>query len=200
MRFDSMAWDLRSSTDGNGTHCTRTRTLVHRLAMIGFLTGAVVEVQTAEPLAQQAMHMSPVAGLLLLLVVYASLVPILKGVKNEAFGTSACVQPPSNHQQQGCFRRPASASTRGRPCWGLWSCCCWSRAQACASFDVCYLIVNITTHHRVNYLWPPAARPAATSAPSQRWAACPGPGALCHGVRAKHVHCSHVQQRSSNVM
>ena len=54
--------------------------------MIGFVAGAAVEVQTAEPLAQQAMHMSPLTIAGLLLVVYASLVPILKGVKNEAFG------------------------------------------------------------------------------------------------------------------
>lgn len=54
--------------------------------MVGFLTGAAVEVQTAEPLAQQALHMSPLTIAALLLVVYASLIPILKGVKNEAFG------------------------------------------------------------------------------------------------------------------
>ncbi len=54
--------------------------------MVGFVTGAAVEVQTAAPLAQQALEMSPLTIAGLLLVVYASLIPVLKGVKNEAFG------------------------------------------------------------------------------------------------------------------
>jgi Chlorophyll A-B binding protein len=61
-------------------------TINGRLAMLGFLRGAWLETQTAEPLAQQAVH-SPVAVVaVVLLVTYSSLVPFLKGARLEAFG------------------------------------------------------------------------------------------------------------------
>ncbi|GLC47959.1 hypothetical protein PLESTB_000043900 [Pleodorina starrii] len=57
-----------------------------RLAMIGMVAGAWEEAHSGLTLAQQAAQL-PLSELLLLAVwVYASLVPILKGAKMEAFG------------------------------------------------------------------------------------------------------------------
>ena len=57
-----------------------------RLAMVGLLKGAVVEVQTGEPVVQQALHSALPVALLTLVLVYASMVPILKGARSEPFG------------------------------------------------------------------------------------------------------------------
>jgi len=54
--------------------------------MIGFLSAAVKESETGETVLSQLSHISVGTCLMLALWVYASLVPILKGVKQEAFG------------------------------------------------------------------------------------------------------------------
>jgi hypothetical protein len=57
-----------------------------RLAMIGILAAAKQEVDTGATVLQQALQASPWLYAVLGLWVYASLVPILKGVRHEAFG------------------------------------------------------------------------------------------------------------------
>lgn len=57
-----------------------------RLAMVGFLTGAIRETQTSETLLQQAAQLSPLTVFWLLLIVVASLQPILRAAKSEPFG------------------------------------------------------------------------------------------------------------------
>eukprot|EP00877_Chromochloris_zofingiensis_P013543 jgi/Chrzof1/8442/Cz03g10240.t1_ELIP9[v5.2] len=57
-----------------------------RLAMLGFLLAARNEFQTGETVLQQSMHVPWPWLLLLAVVVYASLVPMLKGARHEAFG------------------------------------------------------------------------------------------------------------------
>jgi hypothetical protein len=57
-----------------------------RLAMIGILAAATQEVDTGATVLQQALQASPWLYAVLGLWVYASLVPILKGVRHEAFG------------------------------------------------------------------------------------------------------------------
>ena len=61
-------------------------TINGRLAMVGFVAGAMREVNTGEPLAQQVAAAGPGTWLLAAVIVYASLVPILKAAKFEAFG------------------------------------------------------------------------------------------------------------------
>lgn len=60
-----------------------------RLAMLGFLLAARNEFQTGETVLQQSMHVPWPWLLLLAVVVYASLVPMLKGARHEAFGELA---------------------------------------------------------------------------------------------------------------
>jgi hypothetical protein len=57
-----------------------------RLAMVGFVAGAIREAQTSETLLQQAARLSPWTGLWLLLIVVASLQPITRAAKSEPFG------------------------------------------------------------------------------------------------------------------
>ena len=57
-----------------------------RLAMIGILAAAVNESAHAETVAQQVPNVPVRIVVLSLLVIYSSLVPILKGAKSEAFG------------------------------------------------------------------------------------------------------------------
>lgn len=57
-----------------------------RLAMVGLLAAAVREANTGETVVHQLNHVSLGTCLLLAIWVYASLVPMLKGVKQEAFG------------------------------------------------------------------------------------------------------------------
>lgn len=57
-----------------------------RLAMIGILAVANNEIQTEQTVLQQALTASPWVYLLLLVWVYASMVPLLKGARHEAFG------------------------------------------------------------------------------------------------------------------
>ncbi len=57
-----------------------------RLAMVGFLAGALREVRTGETLLQQATHLGPGAIAGLLLIVVASLQPITRAAKSEPFG------------------------------------------------------------------------------------------------------------------
>lgn len=57
-----------------------------RLAMVGFLAGAITEAQTGETLLQQATQLSPGTIAWLLLIVVASLQPITKAAKSEPFG------------------------------------------------------------------------------------------------------------------
>lgn len=57
-----------------------------RLAMLGFVFVAMQENQTGETVLFQLNHVSVGTCLLLAVWVYASLAPILKGVKQEAFG------------------------------------------------------------------------------------------------------------------
>ena len=62
-----------------------------RLAMVGFVAGAVAEVRTGVPLEQQALAAGPGTFLLAALIVYASLAPILKAAKSEPFGASRTI-------------------------------------------------------------------------------------------------------------
>lgn len=57
-----------------------------RLAMVGFLAGAIRETQTGETLLQQAQQLTPGTIFWLALIVVASLVPITKAAKSEPFG------------------------------------------------------------------------------------------------------------------
>lgn len=57
-----------------------------RLAMLGFVAGALEETHSGLTFAQQAAQLPLSELLLLALWVYASLVPILKGAKLESFG------------------------------------------------------------------------------------------------------------------
>jgi hypothetical protein len=57
-----------------------------RLAMLGLIIVAMQENQTGETVLYQLNHVSVGTCLLLAMWVYASLVPVLKGVKQEAFG------------------------------------------------------------------------------------------------------------------
>eukprot|EP00798_Chlamydomonas_sp_ICE-L_P024927 gene24927-10578_t len=57
-----------------------------RLAMLGFVMAAYKENETGELMASQLEHLSIGVCLQLAFLVWASLVPITKGVKNEAFG------------------------------------------------------------------------------------------------------------------
>jgi hypothetical protein len=59
-----------------------------RLAMIGILAAARQEIDTGATVLQQALQASPWLYAVLGLWVYASMVPILKGVRHEAFGES----------------------------------------------------------------------------------------------------------------
>lgn len=65
-----------------------------RLAMIGFVAGAITEFQTGVPLEQQALTSGPPTFVIAALIVYASLVPILKAAKSEPFGADfLCSEP-----------------------------------------------------------------------------------------------------------
>jgi len=58
-----------------------------RLAMVGFLNGAIYEAQHGDALIQQLTAMPFNVAAIVLLWIYASMVPITKGVvNNEAFG------------------------------------------------------------------------------------------------------------------
>lgn len=61
-------------------------TINGRLAMVGFLAGAVAEVRTGLTLEQQALGAGPATVALAALIVYSSLVPMLKAAKTEPFG------------------------------------------------------------------------------------------------------------------
>lgn len=63
-----------------------------RLAMVGFLAGAIREAQTGETLLQQAAQLSPGTIAWLLLIVVASLQPITKAAKSESFGEAGCLK------------------------------------------------------------------------------------------------------------
>lgn len=69
-------------------------TINGRLAMIGFLTGAITEFQTGVPLEQQALTTGPSTFIVAALFVYASLVPILKAAKSEPFGAGCAPTHP----------------------------------------------------------------------------------------------------------
>lgn len=60
-----------------------------RLAMVGLLLAATQEAETGMTAMDQLSHTSIGAAAVVALWVYASLVPILKGVKQEAFGGCA---------------------------------------------------------------------------------------------------------------
>eukprot|EP00882_Tetradesmus_deserticola_P027048 GHRQ01029888.1.p2 GENE.GHRQ01029888.1~~GHRQ01029888.1.p2 ORF type:complete len:121 (-),score=21.86 GHRQ01029888.1:444-806(-) len=57
-----------------------------RLAMIGILAAAKQEIEAGSTVLQQALQASPWLYAVLGVWVYASLVPIFKGVRHEAFG------------------------------------------------------------------------------------------------------------------
>ena len=57
-----------------------------RLAMLGFLMAAKGEIDTGLTVLQQAQQASLWQYAFMLLWVYASMVPILKGARHEAFG------------------------------------------------------------------------------------------------------------------
>lgn len=57
-----------------------------RLAMVGLVGAAIGESQTGATVLNQLTHVSLGTCVALAVWVYASLVPILKGVKQEAFG------------------------------------------------------------------------------------------------------------------
>lgn len=57
-----------------------------RLAMVGFIAGAVQETKTGETLLQQASHLPPGTLFWLALIVVASLQPITRAAKSEPFG------------------------------------------------------------------------------------------------------------------
>lgn len=57
-----------------------------RLAMVGFIATAINELQHRGTIEQQLLDSPVPVGIFVLATVYATLVPIMKGVKNEAFG------------------------------------------------------------------------------------------------------------------
>lgn len=57
-----------------------------RLAMLGLLWGAKVEAQTGNTITQQAQSRPVAIAAVVALTTIASLIPIMKGVKSEAFG------------------------------------------------------------------------------------------------------------------
>jgi len=57
-----------------------------RLAMLGFLLGTIGEFRTGTPLLQQAQAIPIQLAVLFLLISWASLIPICKGARSEAFG------------------------------------------------------------------------------------------------------------------
>lgn len=65
-----------------------------RLAMIGILAAAKAEVDTGTTVLQQAQQAPVWLWGVLLLWVYASMVPILKGARHEAFGECCCAFEP----------------------------------------------------------------------------------------------------------
>ncbi|KAK9815345.1 hypothetical protein WJX72_002100 [[Myrmecia] bisecta] len=67
-------------------HGPAPETVNSRLAMLGFLIGAMTEARTGQTLLQQASTLTVPAVVLLVLTIYASMVPILKGAKSEPFG------------------------------------------------------------------------------------------------------------------
>lgn len=54
--------------------------------MVGFLVGANQEAQTGDTLLYQLTHPTPQALLFIALIIYGSMVPVLKDAKLEAFG------------------------------------------------------------------------------------------------------------------
>lgn len=73
-----------------------------RLAMIGILAAANNEIQTGQTVLQQALTASPWVYVMLLVWIYASLVPITKGARHEPFG-----------KPQLCIRCEAMAGSHG---------------------------------------------------------------------------------------
>ena len=57
-----------------------------RLAMVGFLAAAYNEITTGDTVVKQIADAPIGVGVFVLATVYATLVPVMKGVKNEAFG------------------------------------------------------------------------------------------------------------------
>ena len=57
-----------------------------RLAMLGLLWGAWSEARTGQTIAQQVQSAPVLVAAVALLITYASLIPITKGAKSEAFG------------------------------------------------------------------------------------------------------------------
>lgn len=57
-----------------------------RLAMLGFVWGAKLEFQTGQTILQQAQSRPFVIAAVVALVSWASIIPIMKGAKSEAFG------------------------------------------------------------------------------------------------------------------
>ena len=54
--------------------------------MVGILEAAVNESKYSETVVQQVQHFPVQIMILTILVVYSSLIPVLKGAKSEAFG------------------------------------------------------------------------------------------------------------------
>lgn len=82
-------WRIASVLSGDNANMVLEQplsTVQGRLAMVGFVAGAIRETQTSETLLQQAAHLSPWTGFWLLLIVVASLQPITRAAKSEPFG------------------------------------------------------------------------------------------------------------------
>jgi hypothetical protein len=84
-----------------------------RLAMLGFLIAAHEEAQTGHTIVYQFLNGPWQHYLMFAVFVYASMVPIMKGVKNEAFGTHTsqcsvfCCMPSACSLQEESLMNPA---------------------------------------------------------------------------------------------
>jgi hypothetical protein len=103
-----------------------------RLAMIGILAAAKQEIDTGATVLQQALQASPWLYAVLGLWVYASLVPILKGVRHEAFGEFDQSLQDALQLQQHLSRKNAR----------MVACCCSLRCAVVLRLRVCAPLVS----------------------------------------------------------
>jgi hypothetical protein len=106
---------LRAAADAMKFNGPAPELINGRLAMIGILAAAKQEIDTGATVLQQALQASPWLYAVLGLWVYASLVPILKGVRHEAFGELLA----SISSSSGCFVAcRCSMQCAAVLCWG----------------------------------------------------------------------------------
>lgn len=92
LRFNSceakaeLCYCVGSNTDAMKFGGPAPHIINFRLAMVGFVWGAKQEFQTSRTLVEQAASRPVLVAAVVALTAWASLVPIMKGVKCEAFG------------------------------------------------------------------------------------------------------------------